>query len=134
MNLTICESASKPWWVRYKMPQTAALDESIDTKRLLILLSCHFSDLAQIAELVEATLSDILTDDVAVDQERLQTLQKLDYLRQALEDSSALVDVLSNSLDVTISDLDAVVKLGATRGLYTHSSSSETEAGTPELF
>lgn len=110
-------------------------DDEVDLSRMFVLLSCHLSEMARSAEEVEITLTSILDDNVNISTEKMQTLQKLDFLRQALEDCSALVDVLSTNSAVSVQELSRHVKLGVTRNLFSDSMSSETvEAGDPDLF
>lgn len=117
------------------MLQPVASDDSVDLGRLFVLLSCHLTELAQNAEDIETTLSSIIDEGATVDAERMKTLQKLDYLRQALEDCGALVDALSAGADVSRDDLERNIKLGVTRNLLSDGTDHESpEAGMPDLF
>lgn len=117
------------------MLKHAADHDEVDVNRLFVLFSCHLSDLSRSAAEIEAALSEMLGDDVSLEIEHMQTLQKLDYLRQALEDSSALVDVLSRGTEVTHQELSDSVKLGVSRSLFSDEDAvSDAEAGMPDLF
>lgn len=108
---------------------------SVDLNSLLVHLSDYMSDLSQTAGEVEASLSDILTGAATLDVEAIRTLQKLDFIRQALEDTSALAAVLSKYPDVRKSDLEHETKLGATQAIFDSDKEPQKKVvGDPELF
>lgn len=109
--------------------------EYVDLNSLLVHLADFMSDLSQSTGEVEISLSDMLVGQDALNEESIRTLQKLDFIRQALEDTSALAAVLANYPDVQKSELQQNAKLGSIRRMFEGEPVvSEQDTGGLDMF
>jgi hypothetical protein len=112
--------------------------DAVDVRDVVKRLPRHFLNLSKNAAEIEEALSRLVSENSEVSPQAISTLQKIDFVRQALEDTSKLMVVLSYEKSATRSDLFEATKLESTHQLFTVSDSQNRETdsiqGGVDLF